>query len=162
MKSFSLSYPSNLGDHTLLKTAEQQARMANQDNLETYFISSFSKERNGNIQRGDGQGKSHHLSVSRERMTLEMSELGQALPSRTNGGLFEAVRDGIVDVVNDRLNKKQTAKEINKLDQSGLSLLHQAARYNRRKVAETLLDHDACIDVRTKEEKLTPLQIAAR
>jgi len=138
--------------------------MANQDNLETYFLSPFSKERNGNIQRSDGHGKSY-LSVSRERMTLEMSELGQAyaLPSRTNGGLFEAVRDGSVHLVNDRLgNKKQSAKEINKLDQSGLSLLHQAARYNRRKVAETLLDHGACIDVRTKEEKLTPLQIASR
>ena len=139
--------------------------MANQDNLGTYFISPFSKERNGNIQRSDDHGKSY-LSVSKERMTLEMSELGQAyaLPSRTNaGGLFEAVRDGSVGLVNDRLgNKKQSAKEINKLDQSGLSLLHQAARYDRRKVAETLLDHDACIDVRTKEEKLTPLQIAAR
>lgn len=135
--------------------------MANQDNLEKYFISPFNKESNGNVQRGNGQGKSH-LSVTRERMNLEMSELGQALPSRTNGGLFEAVRDGIVDLVNDRLNKKQSAKEINKLDQSGLSLLHQAARYNRWKVAETLLDHGACIDVRTKEEKLTPLQIAAR
>lgn len=95
-------------------------------------------------------------------MSLEMSELGRTMPSPGTGGLFEAVRDGVVQFVNERLNIKQTAKEIDNLDQSGLSLLHQAARYNRRKVAATLLDHGAVIDVRTREEKLTPLQIAAR
>ena len=99
--------------------------------------------------------------MSRERLILEMSELGKPVISRATG-LFEAVRDGVVHLVNQQLTKKKHAEEINKLDQSGLALLHQAARYNRASVAGTLLDHGARIDVQTREDNLTSLHIAAR
>ena len=113
----------------------------------------------GNATLGEGQEK---ISVSREKFIEEMSELAKPIMSRATGGLFEAVRDGIVDLVKERLLKRENAREIDKLDQSGLALLHQAARYNRYSVAGALLDHGARIDVRTREDNLTPLQIAAR
>lgn len=115
-------------------------------------------DHNGNVDLGDGPKIN---SVSRERLVLEMSELGKPIISRATG-LFEAVRDGVVDLVNQQLMKKQHIEGINKLDQSGLALLHQAARYNRVNVAGTLLDHGARIDVRSREDNLTPLHIAAR
>lgn len=114
---------------------------------------------NGNATPGEGREKT---SVSRERLNLEMSELGKPVISRATG-LFESVRDGIVDLVKEQLVRRENKKEIDKLDQSsGLALLHQAARYNRTGVAGALLDHGAQIDVRTREDNLTPLHIAAR
>ena len=116
-------------------------------------------ETNGNTKAGEDRKKAPF--VSKERLNLEMSELGKPIISRATG-MFEAVRDGIVDVVNEQLSKKGNAKTIDKLDQSGLAMLHHAARYDRVHVAKSLLEHRACIDVRTKEDNLTPLHIAAR
>ena len=120
-------------------------------------------EPNGNASFGGEDGKKSF--VSREKLNLEMSELGKPIISRATRatGLFEAVRDGVVDLVNDHLGKlKKNSKGIDKLDQSGLALLHQAARYDRTNVARSLLDHGARIDVRSREDSLTPLHIAAR
>lgn len=115
-------------------------------------------EPNGNASFGEDRQKSF---VSKERLNLEMSELGKPIISRATA-LFEAVRDGVVDLVNEQLGKKKNSKAIDKLDQSGLALLHQAARYDRTDVARSLLDHGARIDVRSREDNLTPLHIAAR
>ena len=114
-------------------------------------------ERDANV--GEGQEKNH---VNRETSSLEMSELQKPIFLSRETNLLEAVRDGIADVVKERLLKRQHTKQIDKLDQSGLAMLHQAARYNRVRVAQTLLDHGAQVDVRTRDENLTPLQIAAR
>ena len=117
-------------------------------------------EPSGNVSRG-GEDRQKTF-VSKDRLNLEMSELGKPIISRANG-LCEAVRDGVVDLVNEQLGKlKKNSKGIDKLDQSGLALLHQAARYDRTSVARTLLDHGARIDVRSREDNLTPLHIAAR
>ena len=115
-------------------------------------------EPNGNASLSEDRKKP---CVSKERLNLEMSELGKPIISRATG-LFEAVRDGIVDIVDEQLGKKENTKAIDKLDQSGLAMLHQAARYDRVCVAKCLLDHGARIDVRSKEDSLTPLHIAAR
>ena len=123
-----------------------------------YSLSPMKDEVNGNASSGNGREKN---SVSRERLNLEMSELGKPIIFRATC-LFEAVRDGVVDIVNEQLEKRENKKEIDKLDQSGLALLHQAARYNRTGAAGALLDHGARIDVRTRDDDLTPLHIAAR
>lgn len=127
-----------------------------------YLLSPMEDEPNGNASFG-GENRQKSF-VSRERLNLEMSELGKPIISRATGaGLFEAVRDGVVDLVNEQLGKqKKNSKSIDKLDQSGLALLHQAARYDRTNVARSLLDHGARIDVRSREDNLTPLHIAAR
>lgn len=134
--------------------------MSDKNNRGNYLLSSMDdKLHDGNINLSDGQEKNH---VNREKLSLEMSELQKPIFRTRETNLFEAVRDGIVDVVKERLLKRQHTKHIDKLDQSGLAMLHQAARYNRISVAQTLLDHGARIDVRTREENLTPLQVAAR
>lgn len=140
------------------RAAEKEALMSNKNNRGHYFLSPMDDEINGKANLGEGGKKN---SVSRERLDLEMSELAKPVICRATG-LFEAVRDGIVDLLKDQLVKKQNAKEMDKLDQSGLALLHHAVRYNRVNVAEALLDHGARIDVRTREDNLTPLHIAAR
>ena len=116
-------------------------------------------ETNGNTNVGEDRKKAPF--VSKERLNLEMSELGKPVISRATG-LFEAVRDGIVNVVSEQLSRKENAKTIDELDQSGLAMLHHAARYDRVHVAKSLLEHHARIDVPTREENLTPLHIAAR
>lgn len=133
--------------------------MSDKNNRADHLLSPMDDKIDGNANLGEGQKK---FSVSKEKLIVEMSELAKPIMSRATGGLFEAVRDGIVDRVKERLLKRENTKEIDKLDQSGLALLHQAARYNRSSVAQTLLDHGARIDVRTREDNLTPLQIAAR
>lgn len=125
-----------------------------------YLLSPMEDEPNGNTNFG-GEDRQKSF-VNKERLNLEMSELGRPIISRATG-LFEAVRDGIVDLVNEQLGKlKKISKDIDKLDQTGLALLHQAARYERANVAKSLLDHGARIDVRSREDNLTPLHIAAR
>jgi len=123
-----------------------------------YSLSPMDPELDRNANPDEGQVKN---SVSRERLNYEMSELGRPF-IRHATRLFEAVRDGVVDLVNERLLEKDNVKDIDRLDHSGLALLHQAARYNRTGVAGVLIDHGARIDVRTREEGLTPLHIAAR
>lgn len=134
--------------------------MTNRHNYRNnYLLSPMEDEPNGNTSPVDEDRQK--MVVSKERLNLEMSELGKPIISRATG-LFEAVRDGIVDLVNEQLGKKENSKAIDKLDQSGLALLHQAARYDRADVARSLLDHGARIDVRSREDNLTPLHIAAR
>lgn len=77
-------------------------------------------------------------------------------------GMFLAVRDGLVNLVNEKLKIKDSTKSVDKLDESGLAPLHQAAQYDRTDVARSLLDQGADIDVLTREDNLTPLHIAAR
>lgn len=143
-------------------TAEQEALISElgtgANHRGNFSLFPMDPELDRNANPDEGQVKN---SVSRERLTYEMSELGKPVIRRATR-LFEAVRDGIVDLVNERLLEKDNVKDIDRLDHSGLALLHQAARYNRSGVAGTLIDHGARIDVRTREEGLTPLHIAAR
>lgn len=123
-----------------------------------HLLSPMEDEPNGNAGFGEDRNKS---LVTKERLNFEMSELGRPVLSRATS-LLEAVRDGVADLVKEQLGKKNNAKNIDKLDQSGLALLHQAARYDRTNVARCLLDYGARIDVRSREDQLTPLHIAAR
>ena len=100
-------------------------------------------------------------NVREQIQNLEMNK-PEKQKSRRTAGLFDAVRDGIVNLVSETLGKKDNTKTIDKLDQSGLALLHQAAQYGRTDIARSLLDNGAEIDVRSKEDSLTPLHIAAR
>lgn len=100
-------------------------------------------------------------NVREQIQNLEMNKPGKQ-KSRCTAGLFDAVRDGIVNLVSETLGKKSNTKTIDKLEQSGLALLHQAAQYGRTDIARSLLDNGAEIDVRSKEDNLTPLHIAAR
>ena len=108
-----------------------------------------------------GNGLSKENQTMPRRLSLEMSELGKPTNSRSTA-LFEAVRDGMVDVVNAKLGLKQNVEAIDKLDESGLNLLHQAARYDRTDVARALLNHGAPIDARSREDGLTALHVASR
>ena len=92
---------------------------------------------------------------------LETSE-AEKLMLRGADGLFVAVRDGIVNLVNETFGKNDSTKSIDKLDEFGLALLHQASQYGRTDIARSLLDNGAEIDVRTREDNLTPLHIATR
>ena len=100
-------------------------------------------------------------NVRKQIQNLETRE-AEKLKLRRANGLFVAVRDGIVNLVNEKFGTKDSAKSIDKLDESGLALLHQAAQYGRTDIARSLLANGAEIDVRTREDKLTPLHIATR
>ena len=81
---------------------------------------------------------------------------------RRSSALLEAVRDGIVNLVNEARGKRDSTKGIDKLNEGGFAPLHKAAQNDQTDSAKSLLDLGADIDVRTREEKLTPLHIAAR
>lgn len=100
-------------------------------------------------------------NVREQIQNMEMSEAEKLKLPRANG-LFVAVRDGIVNLVNEKFAKKDSKKSMDKLGESGLTLLHQAAQYGRTDIARSLLDNGAEIDVRTREDNLTPLHIATR
>lgn len=100
-------------------------------------------------------------NAKEEILDLKMSEVEKQKLRRPTG-MFSAVRDGIVNLVNETLGVKNSTKSVDTLDESGLALLHQAAQYDRTDAVRSLLDQDAEIDVRTREDNLTPLHIAAR
>ena len=106
---------------------------------------------NGQVRENAGE----HL------LNLEMSEV-EKLKVRRGSALLEAVRDGIVNLVNEARGKKDGTKSIDKLNDAGFAPLHEAAQYDRTDAAKSLLDRGADIDVRTREDKLTALHIAAR
>ena len=66
-------------------------------------------------------------NVREQIQNLETSE-AEKLKLRRANGLFVAVRDGIVNLVNEKFGKKDSTKSIDKLGESGLALLHQAAQ----------------------------------
>ena len=71
--------------------------------------------------------------------------------------LLEAMLDGIVNLV-----KRDGTKGIHKLNEAGFAPLHKAAQNEQTESAKSLLDQGADINVQTREDKFTPLHIAAR
>ena len=62
----------------------------------------------------------------------------------------------------DRLNKKKRDRLINSFDKNRIAPLHYAARYDHVDIMELLIKHGANVDVKDKEEGLTPLHFCAR
>ncbi|XP_074649063.1 uncharacterized protein LOC141904378 [Tubulanus polymorphus] len=73
---------------------------------------------------------------------------------------YDAAREGLLDVLKSHIKENPAA--IDSIEpQSGLSALHHAARYNRVKVVEYLLENGANPDVRGNENS-TPLMLASK
>ena len=92
---------------------------------------------------------------------LELSEL-QSFALLSSDGLRAAVREGSLEQLNEQLDLLDEESELDALDRSGFSVLHEAARSNHLGIVKTLLDRGALIDVRSKEDQLTPLHVATR
>ena len=91
-------------------------------------------------------------------------DLGEAEKFKVHhgSGLLEAVRGGIANFVNEVRGKRDSTKNTDKLNEAGFAPLHKAAQDDQTDSAKSLLDQCADIDVRTRDDKLTPLHIAAR
>lgn len=91
-------------------------------------------------------------------------DLGEAEKFNVHHGpaFLEAVRDGIANFMNEVRGKRDSTKHIDKLNEDGYTPLHKAAQNDQTDSAKSLLDQCADIDVRTRDDKLTPLHIAAR
>lgn len=76
--------------------------------------------------------------------------------------LFEAIREDEMDLVEDELASLTDKRQIDKLGGHGFALVHVAARYNFARIVATLLDHGADINSGTRENRWTPLHLAAR
>ena len=100
-------------------------------------------------------------NTKEELLTLDLSE-AEKLKIYRGSALLGAVRDGIVHFVNEARGKRDITKSIDKLNEAGIAPLHKAAQNDQIDSAKSLLDQGADIDVRTREDKLTPLHIAAR
>ena len=93
---------------------------------------------------------------------LELNEL-QPFPALfSSDGLRAAVREGSLEQLNEQLDLLDEESELDALDRSGFSVLHEAARSNHLGIVKTLLDRGARIDVRSQEDQLTPLHVATR
>ena len=100
--------------------------------------------------------------AQRQEVELEFSELGQRPIQIRPGGLHAAVREGSLGELKKELGFLEAKSELDWLDGSGFGVLHEAARFNHSGVVKALLDHGAHIDVQSKEDRITPLHIAAR
>ena len=100
-------------------------------------------------------------NTGEQLLTLDLDEAGKHKVRRSSA-LLEAVRDGIVNLVNEARGKRDIAKNVDKLNEAGFAPLHKAAQNDQTDNAKSLLDQGADIDVQTREDKLTPLHIAAR
>jgi len=100
-------------------------------------------------------------NTGEQLLNLEWSE-AEKFKVHRGSALLEAVRDGIVNFVNEARGKRDITKGIDKLNEAGFAPLHKAAQNDQTDSAKSLLDQGADIDVRTREDKLTPLHIAAR
>lgn len=125
-------------------------------------------DRNRNLTSNSGRfgasdsGKSGGLNLLKEHLSLELNELSKRPFVSQLGGLHAAVRDGTLDYVTEVLALYENKRKLNEADETGFTALHQAARYNHVDVVRTLLDHGALINVRSREDAITPLQIASR
>ena len=95
-------------------------------------------------------------------LDLSATEKLKVLRGVQSSALLGTVRDGIVHFVNEARGKRDSSKSIDKLNETGVAPLHKATQNDQTDSAKSLLDEGADIDVRTREDKLTPLHIAAR
>lgn len=100
-------------------------------------------------------------TTGQQFLNLDLNE-AEKPKVRRGSALLEAVRDGIVNLVNEARGKRDSAKGVDKLNEAGFAPLHKAAQNDQTDSAKFLLDQGADIDVRTREDKLTSLHIAAR
>ena len=91
-----------------------------------------------------------------QSLNLDLCE-AEKLKVRSGSTLLEAMLDGIVNLV-----KRDATKGIDKLNEAGFAPLHKAAQNDQTENVKSLLDQGADIDVQTREDKFTPLHIAAR
>ena len=76
--------------------------------------------------------------------------------------LLEAIREDELEIVEDELASLTDRHAINRTDRHGFALIHVAARYNLRRIVNTLLEHGADVNIGTSECLWTPLHLAAR
>ena len=76
--------------------------------------------------------------------------------------LLEAIREDELEIVEDELASLTDRHAINRTDRHGFALIHVAARYNLRRIVNTLLEHGADVNIGTSEYRWTPLHLAAR
>lgn len=106
----------------------------------------------------DGQVK----ETTEQLPNSDLCEADEKLKVRGGPALLEAMRDGILNLVNEARGKKDGTKGVDKLNEAGLAPLHKAAQNDQTESVKSLLDQGADIDVQTGEDKFTPLHIAAR
>lgn len=94
--------------------------------------------------------------------SVDMGEAELKFKVHHGSALLEAFRGGIANLVNEVRGKRESTKNIDKLNEAGFAPLHKAAQNDQTDSAKSLLDQCADIDVRTRDDKLTPLHIAAR
>lgn len=99
--------------------------------------------------------------VVKQAASLQMSELTSRYRTVLSD-VHEAVREGNLDVVDQAIVRAKRAKNLNDLDDMGLSGLHHAVRYNRYEAVAKLLDHGAQVNIRSRDESNTPLHISSR
>ena len=74
----------------------------------------------------------------------------------------EGYRQSMEILLTERLNAKKRERLINSFDKNRIAPLHYAARYDHVDIMELLIKHGANINVKDKEEGLTPLHFCAR
>ncbi|KAL9957506.1 hypothetical protein ACROYT_G039145 [Oculina patagonica] len=128
---------------------DQKPRVAIQE-LPLSIFRQFSSKRNGNRPRSSTSILRRSISDSVERNLCHRV------------GLHQACREGIVDIVRTLLQGR--APTINTLDEEGFVPLHYAARYDRAKIVELLINAGADLNICSDGDNkfTTPLQIAAR
>ncbi|XP_031549445.1 serine/threonine-protein phosphatase 6 regulatory ankyrin repeat subunit B-like isoform X2 [Actinia tenebrosa] len=130
------------------------------------FIASNNSLNEGIDLAGAGQEKKKKKSktwsvVVKKAASLEMNELTSHYRTAISD-VHEAVREGTLDVVDQVIARAKKAKNLNDLDDTGLSGLHHAVRYNRCEAVAKLLDHGAQVNIRSRDESNTPLHISSR
>ena len=76
----------------------------------------------------------------------------------------EGYRQSMEILLTERLsmNKKKRDRLINSFDKNRIAPLHYAARYDHVDIMELLIKYGANVDIKDKEEGLTPLHFCAR
>jgi len=74
----------------------------------------------------------------------------------------DAVKDGKFDTIEAAISNAEKSRSLDDLDESGLSNLHHAVRYNRVEAVASLLKHGAQVNILSREEGNTPLHITSR
>ena len=90
----------------------------------------------------------------------EMSEITTPVSAHTLK-LLEAIREDKLEFVEEELSN-MNKQEIDKTDRYGFALIHVAARYNLHRIVNSLLEHEADVNIGTSEHRWTPLHLAAR
>ena len=120
-------------------------------------------DNNANGVKISNQRSKKRYSVKLRQTTMELSELSKQSNFDSNESLIAfAARQGRRSILKNQIVKAKEDDNIDFLDNSGFAALHHTARYNSVEGIEQLLKNGANVNVRSREDQLTPLHIAAR